>query len=368
MKKITHFLLAGLGLIMLASSCKKDDVADGGCSAAGGINVVLSTSRVEYNGFDYVSIVVKDDAGNDITSCCSILLNNTIAINSKYVPSGLGNYQITARIGTAQSTPKTLEVVPASASPFTTKAMIEDMTGAWCGYCPRVAYQLEQYKATHPNLIVVGIHGGGGTDPYKFQYYTTFNSKFGISGYPTAILNRRTPEWSEENSELDDALRAWAPVGISISSSTSGSNITGTVRVKYGVNSMKSMKLVIALVENGLVYPQVNYYSPQYGATPYLYGGVSPISNFVHNGVLRRTATDLFGDEIPLTQQTKDNIYEVPFSMPVTGNTSSGTYTANPANCAIVAYVLDGATATGSATNKGIYNAQYAPVGSTVNF
>jgi hypothetical protein len=124
------------------------------------------------------------------------------------------------------------------------------------------------------------------------------------------------------------------------------------------------MKIVIGLVENGLVYPQVNYYSPQYGYTPYLYGGASPVANFEHNYVLRKTFTNLFGDAIPQAQLTKDNVYEIPFNMTLSGSVyGGGAYTAIGANCGIVAFVVDG-----SAQNAGLYNVQYAAVGDTKNF
>jgi len=363
MKKI---FIYSLGLFLAGSfftACKKN-TTDTTSGTGDSIYVSLSRSTVEYNNFDYVAVTVKDKAGNDITSSCSILLNNTTAINSKYVPTGLGTFQIKAKKGNNPSDIKTLTVVPKSASPFTQKILLEDCTGAWCGYCPRVAFALETYKATHPNCIVMAVHGGSsGTDPYKFQYYTTFNNKFAVSGYPTAVLNRKA-EWSEDEAELDASLQNWAPLGLSINSAVNGTNITGSVKVKFNVTTDKSMKVVIALVENGLVYPQVNYYSPQYGATPYLYGGVSPITDFVHNGVLRRTSTDLFGDAIPATAETKDNIYELPFTIPVSGSVYGGSpYTADPSKCSIVAFVVDGST-----SNKGVYNVQSSAVGTTKNF
>ena len=117
-------------------------------------------------------------------------------------------------------------------------------------------------------------------------------------------------------------------------------------------------------MENGLVYPQTNYYSPSGGATPYLYGGANPISGFVHNGVLRKAATDIFGDVIPVANQVKNNIYELPFTIPLSGATANGTsYTANATNSTIVAFVVDG-----SSDALGVYNVQSANVGTVKNF
>jgi len=366
MKKVLFLGIACIGFVSFFSSCKKSGTTDTNGSGDS-LRVTLSASTIELNNFDYVKITVTDKSGNDITSTCNLLLNNNTAISSKYVPTMIGTFSIKATKGTSPSEVKSLTVTSKSASPFTKKILVEDCTGAWCGYCPRVAYALDQYKPTHPNCISLAVHGGSsGTDPYKYQYYPTFNSRFAVAGYPTAIINRKS-EWSEDPAELDAALTGWAPLGLAISSTVSGTNITGSVKVKFNVTTEKSMKLVIALVENELVYPQVNYYSPQYGATPYLYGGVSPITDFVHNGVLRKTSTDLFGDAIPVTSQTKNGTYELPFSIPVTGTVYGGvSYTAVPTKCAIVAFVVDGST--GTTTNAGAYNVQYAAVGSTKDF
>jgi hypothetical protein len=364
MKRIALLSLISASMLVQFSACKKSNpTGDTTGGSTDTLRVSLSSSRVEYNGFDYVAITVTDKAGTDVTTSCSILLNGSTAISPKYVPTAMGNFAITAKRGGQPSESKTLSVVTKTASPFTQKALVEDLTGAWCGFCTRVYDKLDRYKANNPNLISLGVHAGSGTDPFKFQYYTNYLTPFQIGGYPAAVLNRKA-EWSESTSELDGALQNWAPLGLAISSTLNGSNVSGTVKVKFNVNTIKTMKIVIGLTENGLVYPQVNYYSPQYGYTPYLYGGVSPVANFEHNYVLRKTFTNLFGDAIPQAQLTKDNVYEIPFNMTLSGSVyGGGAYTAIGANCGIVAFVVDG-----SAQNGGLYNVQYAAVGATKNF
>jgi hypothetical protein len=256
-------------------------------------------------------------------------------------------------------------------SVFTKKIVLEDLTGAWCGFCPRVAYAIETYKTTHPdNFIALGVHSGSGSDPFKFSNYSAYLPKYNISGYPSAVLNRKE-EWSENESDLDAALTEPALCGMSITSSATTDQLNnayalGTVKVKFGTNMTgQSLKIVVALVENGLVASQTNYYSTSYGYTPYLYGGVSPITNFVHNGVLRRTATDLWGDAIPSEQQTKNNEYSLDFNMPLTGTTASGTsYTVDKTKAAIVTIVVDET----DPNNIHALNAQYADLGTTKNY
>jgi hypothetical protein len=364
-------------LVGFISSCKKSS-PDGNngnnngsnngsdCTNTDSLYVRISVNSVVKNGFDRVLITVFDCTGADITNSCNIKANNTYSVTSNYLPTlAPGTYTITAthKFCTAPSTSVTLQVIP---SPYKKKIIVEDCTGAWCGFCPRLSDKLEKYKSTHPDCIVTAVHGGGGDDIMKFQYYNSYNAQFGVGGYPTVIINRKkynlSYDWNEQTSVLDNALKEPAPLGISISSHLNGSNVEGTVKVKFGVTTTSTMKLVINYIENGIIYPQVNYYSSQYGYTPYLYGGISPINNFSHNGVLRRTATSLFGDLIP-TSIVTDGIYELPFTIPISGSTSGGTYTSVPTNSAIVAFVVDGA----SGSPAGIYNVQYAPVGQTVN-
>lgn len=357
---IKKLFSASLFLVVLTIvSCKKSGTSsnDSGIKTDS-LYVSLSTNILEYNGFDFTKVIVKDKAGNDITSSCNLILDNSQVIKSNFTPTKTGSFKINAVYQQIPSTVATLTVNPKSASPFTQKVLLEDCTGTWCGYCPRAADLIETYKSNHPNCISLAVHGGNSSDPFLFQYFSSFNSHFAMQGYPTVILNRKS-EWSEDPAEIDALLTKWAPLGLSISSTINNSNINGTVKVKFNVNTDKSLKIVVALVENGLVYPQTNYTN--------LYNGVDPIIDFVHNGVLRRTATNLYGDPVPATSQLKNNIYELPFSIPVTGNTATGTYTANATKCGIIAYVCD-ANNYGASNSLGILNVQYADAGTVKNF
>jgi hypothetical protein len=325
---------------------------------------------------------IADDGGSAVIFrgvCWSNSPNPTISLATKTLDgTGIGQYSslisgltpntyyyfrayATNSVGTAYGP----ELVYNTPLKFNKKILIENCTGAWGGYNTRMTYSLETFQSTHPNCIVTSIHGGGGgSDPYKFQYFTNYNTAFGVQGYPTGILNRKG-EWSESTADLDNALSGTAPLGIKIISALNNQTISGSVSVKFGAIFNNPLKIVIALVENGLVYPQVNYYSQDYGLTPYLYGGVSPVNNFVHNGVLRNTYTNLLGDNIPSSYQSSYGTYELPFNFSLTGNTyGGGSYTAVAANTAIVAFVLDATTN----STIGIYNVQYAPVGATVNY
>lgn len=329
--------------------------------------LILSFSKdtVLYDGFDTTAITVRDITGTDVTSSSNIYVNGNYLVGNTFIASALANASVYASnlTNTTTSATRTIFVKAPTASPFTKKILVEQVGGAWNGYDPRVTYKLDNYKTAKPNCILMRIHGGSGTDPYKYQNYSTYVSAFGIGGYPAVITNRQTT-WSENNADLDAALTAPAPLGLAIQSSLSGTTISGTVSVKFDVTTSRPMKIVVALVENSLLYNQVNYYGPTGGATPYLYGGANPILNFSHNYVLRKTYTDVFGDAIPIATQVKGGVYSLPFAMTTSGVISSGaSYTVIPANCSIVAFVIDDTNVV-----RGVYNVQTAPVGTTKNY
>lgn len=344
----------------------------------------ITTSSISYSPFTTATIVtnISNDGGSTVYFrgvCWNTNPNPTIALTTKTLDgTGIGNFSsnitnltpnttyyakayATNSIGTAYGPELVFTTALVS---FKKKILLEHCTGTWAGFCPRATYKLENYQSSQSNCIVTNIHGGSVSDPMSFQYYPNYNTAFAVSGYPAGILNRKG-EWSENTADLDSELSGVATLGIKINSALNNQTVSGTVTVKFGAIFNNPLKIVIAMVENGLVYPQTNYYSPSGGYTPYLYGGADPITNFVHNGVLRKTFTNLLGDDIPSSYQTSYGTYELPFNFSLTGNTyGGGTYTAVAANTALVAFVLDATTN----STIGIYNVQYAPVGATVDY
>ena len=103
------------------------------------------------------------------------------------------------------------------------------------------------------------------------------------------------------------------------------------VSVKFGGEfSASSAKLVVYVLEDNLYFNQTNYTS--------YYGGSSVLTNFEHNHVLRASLTNLLGDEIPPSEFTADNVYEVNFNMAVPSNIT------NTEKMSVVAVVINGST------------------------
>jgi hypothetical protein len=347
MKKLTALLFISIAISFIITSCSK-----GGGGGGGTVNttltLTLSKSSVRADNFDETVITVRDQSGTDVTSSCMFNINNTTWSTNLYHTKSIGNIPIYATKSGAQSNTVTLTATDPGPSPFTQKLYVEDFTGTWCGYCPRVGISLTNYSASHPNSIVVGVHGPSGQgDPYLYVYDAQLRNAFAISSWPTAIINRDY-KWNETPSFLDQELTKRAPLGVSLVSTVSGSTINVTAKVKFDVTTTVGMKFILMLVEDGLVYPQTNY-DPAYGP--------ATITNYVHNHVLRTAATDIFGESIPAAQQTIGNTWQKAYSF------NAAPYNIN--NCKIVGVVI---FENSGGSYKGALNVQEVAAGQTKNF
>lgn len=217
---------------------------------------------------------------------------------------------------------------------FLKNVLIEDYTGTWCQYCPRVLHGIEQVQNQQLRAYPVSIHRSSGsfTDPYNFNALA-LEQMLDISGYPAAKLNRKI-QWSNSSSptEVKNQIKPNADLGIALNSIVSGGSINLDVNIKF-VSNFSDLKLVVYVLEDGLIYNQVN-------ATSY-FGGQNPIVNFEHNHVLRACLTDLVNGN-PLIGTTAGATVTQNFTVAIPANL------ANATNMSFVAFVID---ASGKAVN-----------------
>ena len=227
-------------------------------------------------------------------------------------------------------TSNTIQIAVVAVINFNKRVLIEDFTGTWCGWCPRVSYGIEQVNSQTSDAVVVALHKSG-SDPYIVN-----TAPYNVSGYPTANLNRTTlwnyPE-PENVSQVVGLTNGVNPrLGLALSPTLNGNTLDIEVNVKFGFN-FTNTKLVVYVLESGLIYPQTNYTS--------YYGGGSTLPNFVHNHVLRSVLTNINGDAITGSTNSGDT-YTKNFSVQLPSNIS------NSSNVSIVAFVVD---ASGKALN-----------------
>lgn len=216
---------------------------------------------------------------------------------------------------------------PPVSGQFNKRVLVEDYTGTWCGNCTRVSYGIEELEKKTDKAVVIAIHNGN--DPYHYAGYQPLKDLISPNNdleLPQARLNRTTV-WVDPDTNSQDALNLTSNnsgLGIAMSSVVANGTIDLDVKVKFAQN-YSNLKLVVYILENGLVYRQVNYSN--------YYNSVYNITDFEHNHVLRTSLTYLLGD--PMVGTDFDQIYSRNFTLAIP------TSIANANNISFVAMVVN---------------------------
>jgi len=333
-------LLFFVGLAVACSSSDGGGDSGGGGNTGGGntgggntggggttaTSIEITSNKDELLKGDSASFLVVNNLNANVSSTADIYVNGTKITSISHTFSNAGMIDVYAKLGDLTSPTITINSI---APTHTTKVMIEDYTGTWCQYCPRLAYALEVVVDQNSDVIPVALHND---DDMPFPGIGTLATAFSIPGYPTGMVNRDI-EWNETSEQLASYLDANRPLGLAINSSLSGSTITAEVKVHYDLGTTEQNKLVVFLLENGLIYPQVNYYNTD--PSSHWYQAGNPIQNFVHDHVARVAFTNLLGDDIPAFESVTGNTYTVSFSETVPASV------ANSSNLELVAFVVN---------------------------
>ena len=288
--------------LILACSGSGDD--------EGQTNEYISLFVSSNEGFIGETIIfsVFDREGNNVSSSTDFYVNETKIPSNTHTFNTIGTFDVYAKYGQLTSETKTIEIMPTPIT-FKQNVVVEDFTGTWCGWCPRVSEAVRLLKQETSDAIVVAIHNG---DAMQFSQEGAIRQAFNVTGFPTALINRQERWASPQPSnvaQVTGKMSGKSYASIAMESTVSGDVLDLKVKVMMGY-SYKSMKLAVYMLEDGLVYDQRNFTS--------YYGGADPIRDFVHDDVLRRSLTDVFGDDIPQDQVghnktfTRDFQYAIP--------------------------------------------------------
>ena len=297
-----------------------------------------SNSDTYYLGEEIIFNVVGNNGANLTSQATINVVGDNELEENTYTSSVEGVIGFVASFEDLTSPEYEITVLPAPTK-FEQNVLIEDYTGTWCGHCPRISYAIELVEQQTTDAYVVAIHRGstnpssGSYDPYNYSAGALENL-IGLEGYPTGMLNRTT-EWiyPEPNnvSQVVNLASGQADVGLALSPTLNGNTMNIDVNVKFGGQfSASNAKLVVYVLEDGLVFNQTNYTS--------YYGGGNVIANFEHNHVLRASLTSLLGDQIPSSEYSADNVYQVNSNVAVPSNVTS------TEKMSVVAVVIDGSS------------------------
>jgi len=195
-------------------------------------------------------------------------------------------------------------------STFTKKVLIEEFTGAWCGYCPDGAYRVKNLINDNDGRVVgVSLHAGNPTgDAMEIAHTNYLETTYQNTGFPSGMvdrvaidgytsLNRGYWEYVANNQLLETAV-----CGLAIISKVNGQN--ATVEVHAGFNSTLNgddYRLTVYLIEDGVTgtgygYDQRNYYNTDPESPFYNLG--DPIEGYEHNHTLRAVLSESLGNAI----------------------------------------------------------------------
>lgn len=352
-KSIFRYLMLFVALGIMSCSSSDDNGGDGNGGNGNGGNggngdtttITVETERDNLFVDTALQIIVRDGAGNDVTDSSTIMIDGTAITANPHMFTAEGDFVITATKGEASDdTGKTIKVVTPT---HRTKVLVEDYTGTWCGYCPRLAYKLDQLSGSDSDVIPVAVHND---TPFGFAQVGAMENTFGVSGYPTGIVNRQV-EWNESNGQVLSLKNSKKECGLAINSSISGSTLSVTAKAHYDIDAYRAHKLVVLVLENGLLYDQANYMNND-SSSPWYQAG-NPIPNFEHNHTLRASLTNVLGDEVPSSDTVLGNTYSKDFTYNIPGGY-------NAANLEIVTIMVD--------NNNRVVNVQKVAAGSNKDF
>lgn len=267
------------------------------------VNIVLKSDRSEINvtaGESAVFSVLFN--GEDVTEFADISFvsgttSDPAVDKNVFTPSEEGSWTFAATYDGYESEPLTVTafVVQEEGKDFFRRSLVLDFTATWCVNCPRMEAAFAAAMEARPGrLVPVSVHF---VDAYAVDEGTALVTKFGVSEYPTAVIDMDpSSAFTTTSSELllsgVDKLLAARPLagGIRMESGADGSvkvEITAVEEGDYTINVM--------LLKDGEIAPQT--------------GGET---NHVHNNILRQhlkaesvhlneeeTATKTFSLNIP---------------------------------------------------------------------
>ena len=308
-------------------------------------SLVLTSDKLIFEVGETATFSVVDDQDNNITSESTILVDGVAISGSTFTPADAGIFEIKAAYLLVESnvidiTANATSNLPAS---FSKKAVVEDFTGTWCGWCPRVSYAASLVEEQTDKVFVVGVHVG---DQMANGFGGAITDMYNIPGYPTAYIDRANTWGAPEPNNVSQALNAaqgTVDVGLAIETSLTGSNLDITISQGF-LQNMTNVKLLVFVLEDGILADQSNNTS--------YYGGANNIIDFEHNGVLRYVATDIMGD----TTTSTIGIHEQSFSVNLS---SQGVQ--DPTKTGVLAMLVDDSA-------RVLYNAQYVISGQTQDF
>lgn len=200
--------------------------------------------------------------------------------------------------------------------------LLEEFTGAWCGWCPDGAVVQENITDTYPGQVVaVSIHDGD-----QMEFSDGIRSGFGVSAYPNGMVDRVVFAGEPDEPHSRGAWEAncvaqfgsYTPVDLDITGQSydaTSRQLSCEVTASFVDYAAGDIRIGLMIVEDhvtgtGTGYDQVNYLDGTSGH-PY-FGAGDPILGYDHRAVLRALPGGAYGVQgtIPATVNPSNDYNE----------------------------------------------------------
>jgi thiol-disulfide isomerase/thioredoxin len=192
------------------------------------------------------------------------------------------------------------------------KMVVEDHTGAWCGFCTRGMESLEKLEDEFGDeVITVAVHNGDAMAISSYQ--TPLAQMIGVTSYPNGSVSR-----INYNGKIAQSDGAWTPITkqyigtdvpvdvkleVDFNKTTGAYTATITATVESAVNANLGFNLWVlqdGMTGTGNQWDQQNYLSSK-GSSPSpssrFYNEDPVIKGFVHNNVFRGATAGIEGEQ-----------------------------------------------------------------------
>lgn len=279
-----------------------------------------------------------------ILGACTKQLPSGDGQNPFYNPNGNGNG------GGTDPTPIGIPVgdVPAT---FTKKAVLEEFTGEWCGWCPEGAKVMDDNIAANPGKVIgISVHDG---DPMELPAFNSWiKGLTGVTGYPNGSVDRDDAtgrgSWT---GQITASLAKVAECGIAMVTKESGGLLDVDVYIGYNTPITAATNLTVAVIEDKV--PQTSGGQSNYSTS------VVVDANWKHGHVLRGFVTTANEGE-PVTLNSSEKYTLVQFK----GIDLGGMNITDMANVHLAAFINVNAGAATPST-RDVLNAQLADLNET---
>ena len=347
MKNALIIISVLLGMVLVfTTGCNRDDL-----DSITGIVVLHENQPDELLAGDTFVFQVKANNGEYVTDEAVIKVNGqAIEGNEFSTAQEPAEYEVQATYQGMTSGVITVK----TGNGFVRNVLVEDFTGTWCGWCPRVAYAIIQAEEQSDQIVSMAVHQNSTTepDPFVTEEGTQIAEMLGVEGLPDARINRIHIWSAPENENIDEpaSYTGFSPIGIAMTSAVNGDQLEVQVKVKFLKNIETGIRLHLLLLENGLIHDQTNYTHDLFSE-----GYENPLPGFVHNDVLRKAFTAVEGDDIPAEETQMENEYVYDLSETVPANVEDAT------KLSLVVFITD-------ATTGEVLNARKAEVGEEAGY